>query len=165
MAAMTYRCPVDDDCPEQGHPGFCPNHPDARLERARPRPAAQPDPAQAAAEEVAAAEALRPPVPLIAVGYLGASLQIPPGGLTLGRDTTPSLGLPGQVGRKHAHLYWDGSVLRVRDLGSWNGTYVDGRKLDREEAAALKPGQALRLALDVELSVAEIEVDDYGRPL
>jgi FHA domain len=171
MAAVMYRCPVDGSCPEASQPGFCAKHPDTRLERARPRVAAVPDAAQVPAQVqsgsglISAHEpASHLPVPLIAVRYLGNSVQIPASGLILGRDTTPTLELPGQVSRVHAHLHWDGLVLRVTDVNSANRTFVDGQLVEQSEAVQIKPGQTLRLGEDVELAVVEIEIDEFGRP-
>jgi FHA domain len=170
MAAMSYRCPVDDSCPEPSQPGFCVRHPDTRLERARPRVVVPQDPARVPPGDTASGQTAppeptpHPPVPLVAVRYLGSSIQIPAAGLILGRDTSPTLQLPGQVSRVHAHLHWDGSALRVTDIGSANGTFVDGSLVQQNEAVSVKPGQTLRLGLDVELAVVEIEIDEFGRP-
>lgn len=169
MATVSYRCPVEDRCPESDQPGFCANHPDSRLERTRPRIVLPQDPASSGAGTVPGKPTEREqaplaPVPLIAVRYLGNSVQVPAGGVILGRDTTPALRLPHQVSRVHAHLHWDGWVLRVTDLRSGNGTFVDGRRVAENEPVPVKPGQTLRLGQDVELAVAEIEVDEYGRP-
>lgn len=63
--------------------------------------------------------------------------------LVIGR--APECDLPiesEQVSRRHARIVpRDGSAL-VEDLGSSNGTYVNGRRVDSGE---LKPGQELRL--------------------
>lgn len=165
MAAVTYHCPVDDSCQEAGQPGFCVNHPDTRLERVRPRllpPQVMPrGPAEPEAEEPTPYT----PVPLVAVRYLGNSVQVPGTGLVVGRDGTPTLELPGGVSRAHAHLHWDGPVLQVTDLYSTNHTFIDDRQLEPGAAAMVKPGQTMRLGEDVELAVVELEVDDLGRPL
>lgn len=45
-----------------------------------------------------------------------------------------------EVSSVHAEIMWDGSVWRLRDLGSRNGTFVDGRRLAKTERAALERG-------------------------
>ena len=57
------------------------------------------------------------------------------------------------VSRTHCMLLIDSAVsLSVSDLGSVNGTYVDGRRLSKGEVAPLAEGAKLRLA-DVEFIV------------
>lgn len=34
-----------------------------------------------------------------------------------------------EVSRRHAEIYFEGGVFRIRDLGSTNGTYVDGSRV------------------------------------
>lgn len=48
------------------------------------------------------------------------------------------------VSGEHAVLTWDGSTWTVRDLGSTNGTWLDGRRLPTGEAVPLEVGAALR---------------------
>ena len=33
------------------------------------------------------------------------------------------------ISRKHCELFWDGTVVHIRDLGSTNGTFVDGKEV------------------------------------
>lgn len=63
--------------------------------------------------------------------------------LVLGR--APDCDLPidsEQVSRRHARIVPHEGGARVEDLGSANGTYVNGRRV---ESGELKPGQELRL--------------------
>ena len=59
-----------------------------------------------------------------------------PPGLSIGRGTDADLRIndPG-VSRLHARIVVGATPqqLRVEDLGSTNGTYVNGRKIDRKE--------------------------------
>ncbi|MFB6892957.1 FHA domain-containing protein [Kitasatospora sp. NPDC056327] len=87
------------------------------------------------------------------------------GGLAIGRDEpdcTPVPGLAGldQLSRHHARLRWIDGALHVEDLGSTNGTFVDGRRITGPTRIA--PGQRLRFALDVDVQV--IEIDEFGAP-
>src|ERR1700683_2708220 len=48
----------------------------------------------------------------------------------IGRREDCDLRIPlGDVSRKHCRLIRDGDVIRIEDLGSSNGTYVDGEKV------------------------------------
>lgn len=58
------------------------------------------------------------------------------------------------VSRFHAVLDWTAESPTVMDLGSANGTKVDGRAVPRDAAVALAPGCALRLG-DVQLALHE----------
>lgn len=48
------------------------------------------------------------------------------------------------LSRRHAHIFVKGSEPYVEDLGSTNGTFVDGKRLD-EHAVALKDGDLLAI--------------------
>ncbi len=63
--------------------------------------------------------------------------------------------VPG-VSRRHACLVQDGERLALEDLGSRNGTFVNGRRIDRGE---VRPGDALRFG-PVELRLEEIDAGD-----
>lgn len=57
----------------------------------------------------------------------GRTYAIPPTGLLVGRASECDLALDDvQVSRRHARFYWHGSRLLVEDLGSANGTLVNG---------------------------------------
>jgi EAL domain-containing protein (putative c-di-GMP-specific phosphodiesterase class I) len=62
----------------------------------------------------------------------------------VGRQPGLDLTLPStSVSSQHAELYEDGGELRVRDLGSTNGTYVNRRRVADDE---LRPGDVLHFA-------------------
>lgn len=63
------------------------------------------------------------------------------GEMSVGREGCDIILTEGHVSRKHARLLLAGDELRVEDLGSTNGTFVND---ERVEAAALKPGDELR---------------------
>ena len=48
------------------------------------------------------------------------------------------------VSRRHCHILWDGVYCTVEDLGSTNGTYVNGQPLTA--AYVLRPGDRLQIA-------------------
>lgn len=47
----------------------------------------------------------------------------------------------------HAEIVWDGEGWRIQDLGSRNGTFIDGRKLAVGETAALASGCLLTFGI------------------
>jgi predicted component of type VI protein secretion system len=60
----------------------------------------------------------------------------------------------GTVSREHAELMIDGAKLEIEDLGSRNGTYVDGRKIDGK--SSIEVGSLLRFgSVDLLLSSDE----------
>ena len=58
------------------------------------------------------------------------------GPLTIGRDTACDIAIiDARASRRHAELSFDGERWNVRDLGSRNGTFLDGEKVDGAVAA------------------------------
>ena len=80
-----------------------------------------------------------------------------PGNVTVvGRQQKCDLCIPLMVvSRRHCEINQDGGVLRVRDLGSRNGTLVNGKKITD---AVLNPGDTLQIG-PVSLAV---RIDDVG---
>ena len=91
----------------------------------------------------------------------GRSFEVPPTGLILGRVESTQCDIPlggASVSSRHARLYFDGSrgSWYIRDLGSVNGTRVDGRPVDLAE---VRDGSVLCLAeVEVRFSIT----DDIG---
>jgi pSer/pThr/pTyr-binding forkhead associated (FHA) protein len=81
----------------------------------------------------------------------------------------------GEISRKHCRLIKDGDSLRAEDLGSSNGTYVNG---NRVQEAELAPGDTLKVGsvvfvvqidgvpdeADMHPAAAPVEVDDLLEP-
>ena len=66
--------------------------------------------------------------------------------ITVGRQDTCDIVLPnGRVSRQHCQLQRRGLVVEVTDLGSSNGTFMDGKRLPPHKPTAWNP--------DVELSI------------
>jgi pSer/pThr/pTyr-binding forkhead associated (FHA) protein len=58
------------------------------------------------------------------------------GKLVVGRDPSCDIVLnDGSVSRLHAEIHFDGQIVRVRDLGSRNGTFVASRGVDEAPLA------------------------------
>jgi transcriptional regulator of acetoin/glycerol metabolism len=66
-----------------------------------------------------------------------------------GADEPGRLDFPG-VSRQHAELFRQGPLFGVRDLGSTNGTFLNGQRI---ESAALSEGDVLRLGDAVGVAV------------
>jgi hypothetical protein len=63
--------------------------------------------------------------------------------LQIGRDPASSVALNDvSVSRAHAEIFFQGGLAYVRDLGSVNGTFVDGSRVTN---AALHDGQSVRI--------------------
>jgi pSer/pThr/pTyr-binding forkhead associated (FHA) protein len=61
----------------------------------------------------------------------------------IGRREDCDLRIPlGEISRKHCRLIKDGEVLRVEDLGSSNGTYVNGQRVQEAE---INPGDTVQV--------------------
>lgn len=73
--------------------------------------------------------------------------------LVIGRD--PSLVPAGavasfdNVSRIHCSIHLDDGTVTVTDLGSSNGTFIDGAKLEANSPTVLPAGSTLQLAADV----------------
>lgn len=89
----------------------------------------------------------------------GVRTEIPKRGLTMGRSKSKAdyvISGNTNVGRVHCNLYYDGNVLKVHDLKSLNGTYVNNRRV-REEDCKIGVGDKLTLAdEDFEISGREV---------
>jgi transcriptional regulator of acetoin/glycerol metabolism len=82
--------------------------------------------------------------------------------LLLGRDEQCDLRLERtRVSRRHAEIYRQGPIVAVRDLGSTNGTQVNGR---RNAHSVIVPGSLLRVGDWLGLFEA-LEPEEFGRGL
>ena len=83
----------------------------------------------------------------------------------IGRREDCDLRIPlGEVSRKHCRMVRDGDTLRLEDLGSSNGTYLNGTRVERE--ATLNPGDSIQVGPVVfVLQVDNYPADDELRPI
>ncbi len=78
---------------------------------------------------------------------LGSRVRLSPGGyVEVGRAPDCHIALPEvpSISRKHARLHHRGPTVTVEDLGSTNGTYVNGKMI--HQATALKSGDRFQAA-------------------
>jgi pSer/pThr/pTyr-binding forkhead associated (FHA) protein len=77
------------------------------------------------------------------------------GAVEIGRDASTNLALDDeQASRRHARVSAQGDVAIVEDLGSTNGTYVNGQTV--EGPRVVRPGDKIRVGLTViELRTAQ----------
>ena len=70
-----------------------------------------------------------------------------PGGAVIGRDPAESthVVVDPSVSRAHARVYVRGEVLHVEDLGSTNGTFLNGRRLVEGKEVRTRDGDELML--------------------
>src|SRR5690606_3782073 len=98
---------------------------------------------------------------LYAEGYgaLPASIVLPRRNIVLGRDAASDIPLPvTAVSRRHAEIHFQKGAFYVRDLGSTNGTLVDGQRV---EEALLEPNGELRLG-DVIFKFVERGAEEHA---
>ena len=77
----------------------------------------------------------------------GTRHVLEPGSNVLGRGTDADIRLPDTgVSRKHADVQLEGGAVVVEDLGSTNGTLVNGRRVGRQELA---DGDVIRIGHSV----------------
>jgi len=91
----------------------------------------------------------RPPA-LLLIAHDGRRYSVADG-VTLGRSSENAATFAdARMSRRHARIVADGGSFAIEDLGSSNGTYVDGRRVARE---MLVPGMVVTLG-DTNLRVA-----------
>lgn len=83
----------------------------------------------------------------------------------IGRREDCDLRIPhGDVSRKHCRLVRDAETIRLEDLGSSNGTYHNGLRVDRE--AGLNPGDSIQVGPVVfVLQINGVPDDDELSPI
>ncbi len=74
--------------------------------------------------------------------------------ISIGRNEDCDIVLPDrQVSRHHARISWDGERFLVEDLGSKNGTHVNGQ--EAAEPIALRDGDEVQIALRFKLAFVD----------
>lgn len=174
MAAMTWRCPVCGY--KSDREGMCPRHRRLYVLDVPSPPPAGTDTADLGATSRTEGDPVVPDRPTVPPTERLAlrmpwrqQINLPDEGeLELGRSSTefhahPDATAALQVSRRHALFYRDmHGELFVRDLDSANGTYVDGVPVEAGSSVRLRSGQRLRLGLDVECDV--LQLNEHGEP-
>lgn len=82
---------------------------------------------------------------LLSEGFTGRSYDLKAEKTAVGRVADNAFEIPeASVSSHHAELLLRGNELLVRDLGSTNGTFING---ERVTEGVVKPGQILRLGM------------------
>ena len=70
--------------------------------------------------------------------YAGQSFALKPGQTEIGREATKDIALPvdNTVSRNHARIAEEVAAYVIYDMGSTNGTFVNGAKIQRQELSA-----------------------------
>jgi pSer/pThr/pTyr-binding forkhead associated (FHA) protein len=68
----------------------------------------------------------------------GRRLNVPKGQTSVGRDASAGLQInDSSLSRTHFEIIWDGSLAGLRDLGSTNGTRLEGQPVVANKVVAL----------------------------
>lgn len=82
----------------------------------------------------------------------------------IGRREDCDLRIPlGEISRKHCRLIRDGETLKVEDLGSSNGTYHNGERI---QEALLQPGDTIQVgSIAFVVQVDGVPADEQLQPI
>ena len=81
---------------------------------------------------------------IAAMGFEAGTLLDLTGGVTLGRADGAEIKVEDQfASSNHARIYERGDAMYIEDMGSTNGTYLNGRELRTSER--LKPSDVIRI--------------------
>ena len=82
--------------------------------------------------------------------------------LIVGRSRSAKIKVPqSQVSRKHCEIYEESGMLVVHDLGSSNGTYISGERID--EPTFLLPGETLQIGkvlFQADYEAPELDIEE-----
>ena len=93
---------------------------------------------------------------LLSEGLTGKTFELKPEVTTVGRVPDNAFQIPeASVSSHHCEVQLRGADLFVRDLGSTNGTFINGEKITE---GVVKPGQILRLGMvDMRLETGDAQ--------
>jgi pSer/pThr/pTyr-binding forkhead associated (FHA) protein len=78
------------------------------------------------------------------------SVQVPEKGLVIGRESYCDLRLPDVfISSKHCRIFFEDGKFFIEDLGSTNGTTIDGAEIAALQAMPLEPGQTVQIGVTV----------------
>src|SRR5512138_65218 len=88
----------------------------------------------------------------------GATFSLEGDQLVIGRDTSSAIAInDAEVSRKHARLNYQGGKYVIEDLGSTNGTFVNGQRL--VSPVVLKSGDVISLGEQIVLMYEALSAD------
>ncbi len=88
----------------------------------------------------------------------GAAFALEGDQMTIGRDSTNEIVInDAEVSRRHARLTFQGGKYVLEDLGSTNGTFVNGQRLAGPRV--LKPGEVISFGEQIVLVFEAISLD------
>src|SRR6266404_5506051 len=86
-----------------------------------------------------------PRLVLLSEGLTGRTYELKTDRTTVGRVSDNAFEIPeASVSSHHCEIFLRGSDVVIKDLGSTNGTFINGEKI---EEGTLKPGQILRVGM------------------
>lgn len=93
----------------------------------------------------------------------GVRFELDEDALGLGRDPSNPIQLhDNEVSRRHAEIRRNNSIFTLADLGSSNGTFVNGRKLNSRERHTLASGDELQLGSTMMLFTGGEDEEDLN---
>jgi pSer/pThr/pTyr-binding forkhead associated (FHA) protein len=88
----------------------------------------------------------------------GATFSVEGDQLTIGRDSSSGVAInDAEISRKHARLTFQGGKYVIEDLGSTNGTFVNGQRL--VSAVVLKSGDVVSFGEQIVLMYESLSSD------
>ncbi|GAB5456556.1 MAG: hypothetical protein Hens2KO_27850 [Henriciella sp.] len=78
------------------------------------------------------------------------------GPVSIGRDKADKILNDPLVSRPHCSVAFNNDRFEIRDLGSRNGTFVNGKSIGENNSTALKLGDTVELSRQVKLNVSEL---------
>lgn len=104
-----------------------------------------------------------PRLVLLSEGFAGRTYELKTEITTVGRVSDNAFEIPeASVSSHHAEIVLRGNDVLIRDLGSTNGTFINGEKITE---AVLKPGQTLRFGtIELKLDTGEAPVRPSPAP-
>lgn len=85
--------------------------------------------------------------------------------MIIGRDPSSDISISDPlISRKHAKITREGTVIKIEDLGSSNGTVINGKKLEAGNVAKLAKEDMIKMGNSIVkyLPAGEIEIIYYG---
>jgi len=90
---------------------------------------------------------------------VGKVFALEPQEVLIGRDPACAVSvIDPEVSRKHARLVWDGEYFTVEDLGSTNGTFINGKRITA--AHVLQIGDTVAFGENIALSYEAVNDPD-----